>query len=440
MIITPVPHGLEGIVGVSTGPRSPGLHMSAIYNDLFQDLEPKRFQKGSVPNPLMLEAGLALENMLEEGLRQRLCGERPPEQVTAEGIFYSPDLIIFNGHTRLGEIKLTWMSSKEVPREVSNGFPSQFDKYFVQMKAYCVAPSTRVLTRDLRWVEAETLRAGDCLFAFDEFPTSLNGRRRWKFATVEQNSLVRKPCYRMIFADGTEVVCSDDHQWLGRTGLSSPRWLTPSAYYRYDNLRIAKPFDVWYPKNTFTDGYLSGIADGEGNLHLSKGLFRGVHLSQKPGVVLNKIEHGLKQDGWDFSIFPPNSQGVSRANVYGFHQGVTFLGRYRPERLLQNFQRLTLFPATGFGREIPVVACEFWGEQWVSAIQTDARTFIAEGFASHNCYHLELAHARLLAFFINGNYRHTGPELLAWDIEFTKRELDENWRMLKNHAISKGML
>ena len=192
MIITPVAHGLEDIVGVSTGYRSPGLHMSTIYNDLFCDLEPKRFQKGSTPNPLILEAGLALETMLEEGLRQRLCGERPAEQVTSEGIFYSPDLIIFNGHTRLGEIKLTWMSSKEVPREIANGFPPKFDKYFVQMKAYC--------------------------------------------------------------------------------------------------------------------------------------------------------------------------------------------------------------------------------------------------------YHLELAHARLLAFFINGNYRHNGPELLAWDIDFTKRELTENWTMLKNHATSKRML
>jgi hypothetical protein len=137
VIIVPVKHGLEGVVGVSVGHRSPGLHMSNIYNDLYQDLEPKRFTRGTLPDPLRLEAGLAFEDMLEEGLKRRLCGERPPEMVTEEGIFYSPDLIIFNGHTRLGEIKLTWMSSKEVPREAANGFPPKFDKYFTQMKAYC---------------------------------------------------------------------------------------------------------------------------------------------------------------------------------------------------------------------------------------------------------------------------------------------------------------
>lgn len=141
MIITPVRHGLEDIVGVSTTPRTPGLHMSEIYNDLYQDMEPKRFVRGSAPDPLRLEAGLALENMVEQGLKERLAWvERPGEFITAEGIIYTPDLIIWNTdprQNRLGEIKLTWMLSREVPRTVVNSFPPQFDKWFTQMKAYC---------------------------------------------------------------------------------------------------------------------------------------------------------------------------------------------------------------------------------------------------------------------------------------------------------------
>ena len=139
MKIVPVKHGLEGIIGVSTGYRTPGLHMSEIYNDLFQDLEPKRYIKGSKPDVLRMEAGLAFEDLLEEGIKKRLCADRPGEFTTEEGIIFTPDLIIFNGapRGRLGEIKLTWMSSKEVPRDLANGFPPKFDKYFVQMKAYC---------------------------------------------------------------------------------------------------------------------------------------------------------------------------------------------------------------------------------------------------------------------------------------------------------------
>lgn len=138
MIITPTTHGLDAILGKSTAPRTKGLHMSEIYGKLFEYLEPKRFT-GGTPDPLRLEMGLTFETMLEEGLKARLTPEsgRPGELVSDEGIIYSPDLIVFNEVTRLGEIKLSWMSSREVPREKANGFPPQFDKWLVQMKAYC---------------------------------------------------------------------------------------------------------------------------------------------------------------------------------------------------------------------------------------------------------------------------------------------------------------
>ena len=137
MKIVPVAHGLEDIIGVSTGYRSPGLHMSQIYGDLYQDLEPKRYKRGVPMDMLRVEAGLALETVLEKGLRDRWCAERPGEFVTDEGIAYTPDMIIFNGSIKLGEIKLTWMSSKDVPREPANNFPPKFNKYVTQMAAYC---------------------------------------------------------------------------------------------------------------------------------------------------------------------------------------------------------------------------------------------------------------------------------------------------------------
>lgn len=136
--IIPVHHGLDEIVGISIGHRSPGLHMSAIYGDLFQDLEPKRFKRGEPMDLLRVEAGLALETVLEKGLRDRWCAERPPEQVTDNGIFYSPDLIIFDGaKSKLGEIKLTWMSAKDTPEGPATCFPPKFNKYVCQMQAYC---------------------------------------------------------------------------------------------------------------------------------------------------------------------------------------------------------------------------------------------------------------------------------------------------------------
>lgn len=127
MKITPVEHDLQ--LAVSSIPRSPGLHMSDIYGSLYKELEPNRFKDGPM-DLLKLEAGLTLEAIFEEGLKRRLI-ERPGEFTTEEGIIYTPDLLIFNHVTRLGEIKLTWMSMHQ-------GIEHQkFDKWFCQMKSYC---------------------------------------------------------------------------------------------------------------------------------------------------------------------------------------------------------------------------------------------------------------------------------------------------------------
>lgn len=136
MKITPIENDIE--MGVSTLPRSPGLHLSSIYGSLFEELEPQRFKQDGPPPPLKLEAGLTFEMLLEEGLARRMAGsERPGEFTTPEGVIYSPDLLLFNGVMRLGEIKLTWMSSREMPTEVATTLPPKFEKWLVQMRAYC---------------------------------------------------------------------------------------------------------------------------------------------------------------------------------------------------------------------------------------------------------------------------------------------------------------
>lgn len=145
MIITPVPHELD--LTFNKAERTKGLHMSDIYNDLHKKLDPKRYGGHFTKDEqdAYMGAGMALEDMLEEGLIRRLSecgGGRPGEFTSNEGIIYSPDLILFNGATRLGEIKLTWMSSKEVPREKATQFPPKFAKYFTQMKSYCYCLET----------------------------------------------------------------------------------------------------------------------------------------------------------------------------------------------------------------------------------------------------------------------------------------------------------
>lgn len=176
MQITPLTPDLD--LGASRLIRSPGLHMSTLYNNFYQELEPERYVRGAPLDMKRVELGFSLEEMLEEGLKRRLAS-RPGEFRTKEGIAFSPDLLMFNGGVRLGEIKLTWMSSRDVPREAgATSFPRKFDKYFTQMQAYChhlETPSARLyaffVNGDYRTMTPELL-AWDIEFTPDELHTT----------------------------------------------------------------------------------------------------------------------------------------------------------------------------------------------------------------------------------------------------------------------------
>jgi hypothetical protein len=135
-----------GVAKGSGGPRSKGLHMSDIYGAMLKDLHPERyenFKDDEAGLEMFGEGGFAVEHIIERGLKGRHA-ERPEEFQTPEGIYFSPDLLIYEHDTnrvRLGEIKAAWMSSREVPRKSTSSsfmsFPPKFDKYLYQIKAYC---------------------------------------------------------------------------------------------------------------------------------------------------------------------------------------------------------------------------------------------------------------------------------------------------------------
>jgi len=174
MIITPLSINPESLkLGDSGSVRAPGLHASTIYNSLYQDLEPDRYKPNSPMNPLLLETGIIIETMLEEGLRRRFAQSTSAEQIERPGEFtyeaqweglpvsisYNPDLFIYNGvGLRVGEIKGTWLSShirhewitneetmarhfEDIQEAIaSNG---KLDKYWCQLQFYQKMINTR---------------------------------------------------------------------------------------------------------------------------------------------------------------------------------------------------------------------------------------------------------------------------------------------------------
>ncbi len=136
MIVTPVDYTLDLLK--SDLVRSPGLHASTVFNNLYKVLEPKRFDFGDAPlNGALMALGTAWEKHFEYLLiANGIDAHRPDEQMSPEGIAYSPDLLIFNGVTRVGEIKLTSMGLKDLPDEPTNCLPPKMGKYDMQLKLY----------------------------------------------------------------------------------------------------------------------------------------------------------------------------------------------------------------------------------------------------------------------------------------------------------------
>jgi hypothetical protein len=478
MEATAIDHGLVLAQGFGA-PRTPGLHMSDLYGALYAALDPARYGKGGAPPLEKFELGMAFEDMLEEGLKRRLVlaegSGRPGEFVTEHeagcpngaapldpehpchcgaGIVYSPDLLIFNGVTRLGEIKLTFMSTKGAPwalGETIGAFDPKFNKYF------CVAPETPLLTSGLQYRPAGDMQVGDRVLAFEEQAPAGSTWRHLQHTDVEAVQFVRKPCVRLHFADGTSVVCSTDHHWFGKAVPgTNARWIRTDKLLKPTSRGVQTAPAVcrvvpasWSSRlSEWEQGWVSGVFDGEGSIGRANKHHGTLVLtvSQNPGPVFDRLQDLLHRDGFDWPAFVPPGGTCHSLKTGSMPEIFRCLGMYRPVRLLDKFQyRIEKLPGFSYSME-PIVHHEFLGEQWVAGVQTTARTFLAAGLASHNtqmklyCYHLGLTHARLYVFFVRGDYKGNDQILRAWDLTFTQEELMEEWEWVKTFAQEQGLL
>lgn len=256
---------------------------------------------------------------------------------------------------------------------------------------HCVIPATKILTDDLRWIPAGDLQPGDGLTAFEEYPSVPGKHRKFRRGVVERTETLRLPCWVLEFDDGTEVTAAYDHLWLVARESGKRAWV------RTDQLRAGterathmyKLFDVWHEDRDWESGYLAAAFDGEGWLDGNATHIRKLGFAQRDNAMLETTEHLLKKKGFDFRRYLHNGNQYGDNPVYNLcvntrRQSVRLLGKVRPQRLLSNFSpdRLGAVNASPY---VKLIRKEFIGEREVVALQTDTRTYIAEGLPSHNC-------------------------------------------------------
>ena len=263
---------------------------------------------------------------------------------------------------------------------------------------YCVGPETRVLTDDLRWVSAGSLKVGQQVVGFDEeLPAAIPAEyRKYRTATVEKVQELTRPCYRLEMADGSTLISSAEHRWLTLGGLKNARrWLETErlrsrVVYPAHTSKIVKVLKVWEEDRSWEAGYLAAAFDGEGHLThtnrtncTSTGMMIG--FAQRANSMSAETERCLKGFGFDWGSLE-GKEGCTKYSLRGGRSElVRFLGTVRPRRLLEKFDpaQLGCFNAID---DVPILNKEFIGEAPVIGLKTSTGTFIAEGFASHNSY------------------------------------------------------
>jgi len=263
----------------------------------------------------------------------------------------------------------------------------------------CVVPETRVLTADLRWVQAGDLMVGERLLAFDEDSSGPSAGRKYRSAVVACTDRDVLPCYDLEFEDGSTVRVSSDHRWLVYSGDKGARWVRTDEL-RAGELRashVVKPFEPWDDLSSQgAGGYLAAALDGEGCLTQRPTTYANrVQFTQVENPMLEQTERYLKELGFDYNHQVSrrghilNALGGPRQDVHVLSvdrrpEVVRLLGSVRPVRLLPKFQP-DLLGRVNMARRMRVVRKTFVGDQVIVKLGTTSGTYITEAGLSHNC-------------------------------------------------------
>lgn len=322
-------------------------------------------------------------------------------------------------------------------------------KYGELMRKYCLTPDHKVLGTDLRWHTIGSLQIGDTILGFDENPHQDGATgRRYKKSTVLGNDRQIEDVYEVELSNGDKIKCTAEHKWLcstyskkqlennKRISLSGGQiWkktselvfngkrldgLTSTSRNESSATMIQKYLNVWDIENSREAGWLAGMFDGEGSLYNRK-LIKGqkftggfaANICQKVGLESDKIDNLIEKYGGvtHRQVRNPKENKLSTIEcvvhtVCGkFYEKLEFLGKIYPERLIRKINWDNLPRLEGRKELVYVKNIKYLGKQEVVVLETDTHTYIADGYAMHNCNNdvdiLEKVYYKLLPWATN---------------------------------------
>jgi len=265
-----------------------------------------------------------------------------------------------------------------------------FTEYSQEMLDYCMAPHHKVLRDDLRWVECGSINVGDTILGFDE----CGPNRKFKATKVLVKKFDEAELFEVTLKSGKKFQVTKEHRWLTSRKRKDGGYLQ-GDWIETQNLRTDKTycskvprfFETWEEDISKEAGWLAGMFDGEGTISKYRVDFT---IAQRPGLVMTKLEQLLKEKynkDCIKRIVKKNSDCLSLRFTGNQYSKIEFLGRIRPERLINkfNFDQMGRMEIKSTCLVDEVVDIKSIGKGVIVKLTTDSGTFVLDGYPMHNC-------------------------------------------------------
>ena len=292
---------------------------------------------------------------------------------------------------------------------------------------YCLTPDALILTDDLRWVRLGDMSVGDGVFAFEE-ERHMAQARYWRKGVVTHIHRDVQDVYDVELENGDHIKTTAEHQWLARKRCnSSYAWvMTKDLWFNGFNVQgkkktgphtentcstVCKPFLVVQKDESHEAGWLAGMIDADGhicqqNIHNPDGTIRygfriGVAQSETyPQIcksIINLIEK-FTDNKKPCRQSMEKSTGTFTSRVCTWQYLVTgtniekimFLQKLRPLKMSKvDINKLGMIRSR---YDTKVKKVTYIGKSEIVVMETDTHTFIANGYAMHNCNRFSADH------------------------------------------------
>jgi hypothetical protein len=256
---------------------------------------------------------------------------------------------------------------------------------------FCVSPNTKILSSSLEWITADDIRVGQGIVSVDEFPIKKGrgGMRKMREGVIEAKSIVYENAFKLKMDNGTELIATGPHRFLSLKNNIETEWRKVDSMSPGDSIRyITKP----HKKPNFEDGWFGGMIDGEGSLSQKTRTGSSLSISQVDGLVWDNLIKYVEKNDYNYRIevdrrTPQNSgkygqRPVNKLMIGRMDELMRLFSTVRPIRLINRRWWIDKqVPNNGWSK---IVSIESLGKRKMIDLQTSEKTFIANGFISHN--------------------------------------------------------